>query len=221
MIRSEHLIDFHLVRHTEAVKNIERRHGGGDQTLTPRGIKQAHNIGHYLVSVLGMEAGYCVVAYQPEVRSELTAQYANSIVKGKMRLVKTLSGIGLGVREGLSEDELEQQYPDVSRALVDWRTGVTSLQIPELPGSEAMTSFMERINSGIEIGINECCEQNSLMLVGTTSTLVMVNHLLVNDGNYTQSEYKYFDAPLGSVSSWKISDEPPVPVFDRIIPTVG
>ena len=218
MIRSEQPLTLHLARHAEAFKNLEKRHGGGDQRLTPRGVEQAKNIGEYLIHVAGIEMGKANVIHQPEGRSEETARRANEIIKGRISQSDDLVGIDLGVRTGLSESELEEQFPEVAASILKWRTTRVGFEVPEVPGGESMGSFSSRILRGIARGVEACRDDESLVIVGTTSTLVMMNHMLEYDGKYHALGYAFVDAPLGSISSWAISDEPPVQISNLIVP---
>lgn len=218
MIRSEKPMKLHLARHAEAFKNREKRHGGGDQRLTPIGIHQAYNIGRYLLRNAGVKYGEISVVHQPEGRSELTAGHANEVLGGKLSRSEELTGIDLGSRAGLSEAELNEQFPEIAEGIRQWRTNKVGFNVPETPDGESMDSFSKRILKGMTEGVRTRRHNEPLLIVGTTSTLVMMNHMLEYDGQFHGPGYAFVDAPLGSVSSWVISDKPPIQVSNLIVP---
>ncbi len=217
MIRTTENIDLYLIRHAEAYKNLEKVHGGGDQRLTTRGIEQAKAIGEYLVSAVNSEI---IIVHQPEGRSELTARQIGKIASGTVLRSPDLQGVSLGIVGGLSEDELAERYPEVASALIAWRNHKGDLgSRPSVPGSEPMEEFAERVRAGLISSIDRCPTEGTLALVATTSTLNMLNHLLVNDGKFDRTRYGFIEFPLGAYASWLISDSPPT--LTSIIKTPG
>lgn len=217
MIRTKQHFILHLVRHAEAYKNLAKRHGGGDQRLTPKGEQQAKRLGRYLLDAARVQIGRCNIIYQPEGRSEATAKHIGQVVTGHAELYEELIGIDLGERAGLSESQLAERYPEVSAALAEWRSN-KGFRVPDVPGGERLEAFAERINRGLVRSIERCGDGESLVIVGTTSSLVMVHHLLSRDGQLSAPDYEFIDAPLGSVSTWRISEEPPVQLTNLIVP---
>jgi len=216
MIRKNGSFNLYLLRHAEAFKNLAKVHGGGDQRLTPTGENQARALGHLLQDLIA-DDGSLKVIHQPEGRSKSTAQHIGSIAVGQIMEIDDLVGVKLGVAGGLSEEELEKQYPEVAVALADWRNKKGNLNArPHVPGSEHMEEFAERILRGVLSSIELCEPSESLAIVGTTSTLNMMNHLLTNDGDYVRSSYDFIEYPLASFATWRISPERPL----QIAPTV-
>lgn len=219
MIRAPRPMRLHVARHAEAVKNIEKRHGGGDQRLTPRGERQARGIGHYLLNNLGVELGEVSVVHQPEGRSESTAKHVGEIVAARrITRCNDLVGIDLGVRNGLSEAELAEQFPAVTAGLADWMAN-KGFHVPDVPGGEPMDDFAKRIRRGMTENIANATPDMDLVMVATTSSLVMVHHLLDRDGRLSTDNYDFVSMPLGSVSTWQLSDnEQPSRLTNMVIP---
>lgn len=209
MIRSGHAVNLFVARHAEAQKNIEKRHGGGDQTLTTLGIKQARDLGYQLLSSGLVVLGNVRVVHQPEERSRNTAALVNQIVEGELTEEPDFQGIGLGERVGMSEDELSKAYPDLSKALDDWIAG-KGFNIPSAEGGEPMEEFAERIKRGVHTQVTSTVPGEALAIVGTTSSLTMINHMLAEDGEFCHDRYLYYGASLGSVACWEISQDRPV-----------
>jgi broad specificity phosphatase PhoE len=210
MIRSDHTVNLFVARHAEAQKNIEKRHGGGNQTLTALGIEQARDIGYQLLISGLVVVGNVRVVHQPEERSRNTAVLVNQIVKGELiEEEPDFQGIGLGTRVGMSEDELAIVHPDLSKALNEWVAG-KGFNIPSAEGSEPMEEFAERITRGLHSQVASTDLGEALAIVGTTSSLTMINHILSEDGEFCRDRYLYYGAPLGSVACWEIFQNKPV-----------
>lgn len=209
MIRSEHVVNLFVARHAEAQKNIEKRHGGGDQTLTALGIQQARNIGYQLLSSGLVIVGNVRVVHQPEERSYNTADVVNQIVEGELTEEPDFQGIGLGTRVGMSEDELAAAHPNLSKALDEWVAG-RGFNIPSAEGSEPMEEFAERVTRGLHFQVASTDPGETLAIVGTTSSMTMINHILTEDGEFCHDRYLYYGAPLGSTASWVISHDRPI-----------
>jgi broad specificity phosphatase PhoE len=220
MIRRADNLDVYLLRHAEAYKNLAKVHGGGDQRLTPTGEQQARTAGGYLLRMRGSAEGLQIV-HQPEGRSEATARHVGMVAARAIVEVPDLVGVRLGVAGGLSEEELAIRYPEVAASLIAWRTNKGDLgSRPRVPGSEPMEEFADRIRRGLVSSIEACEPDNSLAVVGTTSTLNMMNHLLVNDGEFDRPNYDFIEFPLGSLAAWRISDETPVQIMPIITPAL-
>lgn len=219
MIRKEPPLNLYLLRHAEAYKNLANVHGGGDQRLTPEGQIQARTLGSFLLRTRGTAEGLHIV-HQPEGRSEATARHIGGIATRAIVEVPDLVGVRLGVAGGLSEKELAERYPEVAAALVAWRNNQGDLgSRPRVPGSEPMEEFAERIRRGLVSSIEACEPDSALAIVGTTSTLNMMNHLLVHDGEFVRPSYDFIQFPLASMAAWRISDEPPLQTMPITSPT--
>ena len=147
--------------------------------------------------------------YQPEERSRNTASLAHQIIEGELAEEPDFQGIGLGERVGMSEDELTRAYPDISKALDDWVAG-RGFNIPSAEGGEPMEEFVERITRGVLTQVASTDPGEALAIVGTTSSLTMINHMLAEDGKFCHDRYLYYGAPLGSIACWEIFQDRPV-----------
>jgi len=209
MLRRTPELDLYLVRHAEAYKNLLGVHGGGDQRLTPRGEVQAQMLGEYFLSHTLSNPNSLQIVHQPEGRSKATAQHIGRAASKATVECSELNGVGLGLAGGLSKEELARQYPEVAQALAAWRNNTGSLHSrPKVPGSEPMDQFAERIHQGLLSSIDSAAD--SLAIIGTTSTLNMINHLLTNDGSFCRSRYNFIHFPLGGITTWQISSEAPI-----------
>jgi len=208
MIRSTKTTEMFLIRHAEAQKNIEKRHGGGNQNLTETGVLQAKTIGQFLLNKYINDSVELHIVHQPEERCKNTAYIIGSIVKSKLIEEPDFRGIGLGKRAGLSEQELNEVNPELSKALEKWAAG-GPFDIPSSKGGEPMEDFAERIYRGICNQINRLEPSDPIALIGTTSSLTMINHLLETDGEFNRNNYQLYKSQPGSVACWKLSSGMP------------
>jgi len=206
------------MRHVEAYKNLAKVSGGGDQRLTPRGEMQASTLGAFLLQATGGFEGLRIV-HQPEGRSEETAKRIGAITLSAVYVDPRLKGVGMGEVAGLSQQELENLYPDVAKGMAAWRASGGKLRRPKVPGSEPMVDFANRVYAGLLENVE--LANSSLAVVGTTSTLVMLRHLLQRDGEFSRPDYEFFEMPLGSAAVWHVSDDKPIEALPTTIPQIN
>jgi broad specificity phosphatase PhoE len=200
--------NLYLMRHAEAYKNLDKMHGGGNQELTELGREQARRRGAYLLWLTSESGSSLDIFHQAEGRSEKTASIVGEELGLVSRLVEKISGVGLGIIADLNEDQLAEQYPEVAAILDNWKTGGAKLQdYPDVPGREHMNDFAQRIGEGMQYALEG---DNDVVIVGTTSTLNMMNHLLENDGAFDVDRYDFVTFPLAGMDGWILSkDFPP------------
>ncbi len=192
-----------IVRHAEAIKNIEKKHGGGTQDLTTSGLKQAEIVAEALCEETANRRSR--VYYQEEGRSQYTARIiATAFGQQNAYIAEDISGIGLGVIADLNEEELALKYPCVSRILDGWKTGAVGLRdYPEIPGREHMEGFAMRIRGGLSKIIHPYTDT---IIVGTTSTINMLQHLMEHDGEFVRTAYAYMQFPFAGVKGWRLEE---------------
>ena len=219
-IRTEGPKELYLGRHAEAIKNTEKRHGGGNQELTEYGESQAMKMGRAIGArtKLSFEEQEYLVMHQEEMRSKYTAELVNGILEGVIIGISGFSGIDLGARAGLSEEELKENYPEVAVALEEWVRGESTIAIPDVEGGERTEDYFCRIGRCVLDMVQQAeKEKKTPVIVGTTSALVMANHVLENDGVYRPDRYMYHKQPLGSAAEWETSQDAPRKINDNIV----
>lgn len=190
-----------IIRHAEAQKNIEKMHGGGTQDLTPRGVVELKKMSTTLRETTS--GSPTVVYHQKEGRSQQTAQVIGEILDINVRLATDISGVGLGIIANLNEDELLRQYPHVSKILSEWRTGGAKLEdYPDIPGREHMNDFAIRIGRGLQEILQP---HTNVVIIGTTSTINMLNHLLQENGKFVKERYDFVSFPFSGINTWQLS----------------
>ena len=201
---------FFIIRHAEAFKNLEKMHGGGTQDLTNDGIEQLLATIEVLKPVF-QDRRICIF-HQKEGRSEKTAKIIDQKFRIGTKVSELIYGVGLGVIANLNEDELKKLYPKVFQILENWKNNGAKLDdYPDVPGREHMTDFASRIKLGLS---NMIHPNTDTILVGTTSTINMLNHLMITNGEFVHDKYDFISFPFSGVNGWQLSaDKPPRKVF--------
>jgi len=204
MIRASHPTRLILVRHVETTKNTQGRHGGGDQAITARGLRQAEQLSSFLRQLHDESS---IIYCQPETRSHQTAQLVSGAADTAPQSIELLRGIDMGAVSGLSDKELVIKYPLVALSYLLWRSGF-SLRRPKIAGAESIADFAQRSRQALERLATG--PHRTVVFVGTTSTILMLNHLLQNDGKLVRKSYHFYELKLGHAAQWSISpDSPP------------
>lgn len=203
---------FFIVRHAEALKNLEKMHGGGTQDLTPNGIEGLIESVRILEERIGTRN--TIVYYQREGRSEKTANIIADELGVNTKKVDDIYGVGLGVIAALNEDELKEQYPEVAKILENWKNNGAKLDdYPDVPGREHMNDFAVRILRGMGSTLQS---NSNIIVVGTTSTINMMNHLLANDGLFVHDSYDFVSFPFAGINGWSLSrNDVPQKIFSN------
>lgn len=189
-----------LVRHAEAFKNTEKRHGGHGSGLTPKGIKGALKLSKN-ISLQNWQFRY--VMYCSRQQCEESAKIISDKLSIPMRKNQILRPISLGVVDGLSEDEVLRDYPQVHSALEDWRNGDIEINRLDIPNMEDPAVFYER---GIRMIHDIKNLEESVILLLSRSLLVLLANILMNrtveeGGNYREIKWRNSEYALFSFDS--------------------
>ncbi len=203
---------FFIVRHAEALKNLEKMHGGGTQDLTPNGVEDLINSAQILKEHI--DINNTIIYYQREGRSEKTANIMAEELNVDVKKVDDIYGVGLGIIAALNEEELQKRYPRVAKILENWKNNGANLDdYPDIPGREHMNDFAARILKGMSSILQP---SSHIIVVGTTSTINMMNHLLVNDGIFIREHYDFISFPFVGINGWALScDNVPQKIFSN------
>ncbi len=130
----------YLVRHGETVWNAAGRfQGARDSALTERGREQAAAVGRVLAATLGNGAAPLVAHVSPRGRTQETAAILGRHVALELREEPRLAEVSLGCWEGLTEYEIEVEYPGV-------RAGTTAFDwYFRSPDGERLEAARERV----------------------------------------------------------------------------
>lgn len=194
----------YLVRHAEARKNVEGRQGGQGTELTATGQAQARQLGAYLAERESDE-GHKVIVYAhaaPQVRQ--TAGTIAGVLGWRLEEDDRLRGLHLGRLAGLTPQQARQVDPAAVERLNEWARGDLPIDRLSLPDSEDLTEFRERV-AGCLDRIRRSYEPACAVIVGTTSTLIMLRNLLTLQAAFSYSRYRAYSFSNASVCRWTVS----------------
>lgn len=179
-----------LVRHAEAVKNIESVHGGVGSTLTPAGVEAAH----VLATTLSGMMGPCHVHYVDRPQCQETAQIIHARVDGRGLSVLNVRPYHLGVLAGLSEAEAHRRFPELARRMDRYRAGEIEIAEVAIPGATDAWDFYTECRRAL-VALQNACSACDIVVVGTRSILVgLVNvacsRLPTPGGGYREIPWK-------------------------------
>ncbi|NRB16069.1 MAG: phosphoglycerate mutase family protein [Rhodobacteraceae bacterium] len=178
-----------LLRHAEAQKNVENRHGGSGSGLTENGLIQISN--------------YVVLNSHPQFQDASQNIYYVDRPQCKQSAITLAANYGtepcvlgniapfhLGVLEGLSEDEALQKHPEEASRISLWRAGLIDISELKLPGS---TDEREFFRVGLLALKNLTKNLENIVIVGTRSILVLFWNIL--SGHTPESGGGYVEMP--------------------------
>lgn len=112
----------------------------------------------------------------------------------------------MGAASGLSDLELAIRHPLVALSYMAWRHGRGSLHLPHLAGVESVEDFSARSLRGLQQLITSSTNDTAV-LVGTTSGILMVHHLLEHDGKLVRSKYHFYEQGFDEHAIWHLSPD--------------
>lgn len=149
-----------LVRHGETVWHSENRYAGStDVSLTPEGMRQAEKL-----AMWARHAGISAVWSSTLSRARMTAQPAADALNLPLRIDKRLVELDFGKGEGLTDAEMEAQFPSERAAFK--RDPV----IDHLPGGEDPMLAAQRATTAL-VDIAATSPEGRILVV-THNTLI-------------------------------------------------
>lgn len=197
-------LHLYLVRHAEARKNVEGRQGGKGSKLTAEGERHAQGIGASLTteeqSFRHKAVVYCHST--PQVRQ--TAYLVAKPAGWRAEVDEDLRGLDLGDLAGLTFEEARQLDASAVDRLEAWVRGTLPVDQLQLPGGEPIAEFRERVAGCLDriLGSDgpECP-----IIIGTTSTLIMLCNILTLGPRFRYEDYRPYSFPNGSATRWTLS----------------
>jgi broad specificity phosphatase PhoE len=187
-----------VLRHGEAQKNVEDRHGGPGSFLTEVGRAQMAVAARRLSVLCG---GPC------DVWSDGTLHVAEAaaIVAHGLGVTPThhagLRGISLGVLAGLSTAEAETRHPKAAASLVAWRLGLIRSHELDIPGKESIGDFEARVRSAFDEIVGT--SRPAAAIVTSRSTAIMLANILTLGCRFSPDLYFAYDVPNGAIGRWR------------------
>jgi alpha-ribazole phosphatase/probable phosphoglycerate mutase len=148
-----------MVRHGEIPSNVKKIYAGtSPEGLTEKGIFQAGEVSVKLKNFT-VDAIYA----SPIHRAVQTAEIISEAIGIDFLVENAFRELELGPWEGLSEDNIEEKYPE------KWRTWNTRPAELRLAGRETLQELQERVLKGIQDIYREASDK----------TVVVVTHVAI------------------------------------------
>lgn len=172
-----------LLRHGTALKNVENRHGGVGTDLASASISETMAVGNEL---LGFGIRFDEIVFAPRRQCEQTAQLLSGTMGTPCRIEPALTPIGLGIIDGLSNEEVSERYPKISQMMGKWRKGEIEIDQVNIPGMELRPEFYHR---GSQFLLEIKSSRRSTIVVATRSILILLTSIMLRrtpspGGNY-------------------------------------
>jgi broad specificity phosphatase PhoE len=133
-------LDLVLVRHGATDWNIQGRcQGSTDRELSETGVRQAEAVAANL-----SQNKISAVYSSGLIRARRTAQFISRPHGLPVRIENDVRELDHGALEGLTFNEIKEQYPDFIRK---WRTEPAELQVP---GGERLSDVQQRALAGLQ-----------------------------------------------------------------------
>ena len=187
-----------LVRHAEAQKNLEDRHGGGGTPLTKKGVKQCAAIAQYILDEYApLERCLLVGHAVPQVKE--CVEFLSNTLHISLIWDERLRGIDLGVLAGLSREEAAKRWPEAARRLDLWRRGQWRIDRLEIPNAEPINEFRHRVEEMLTEWL-KMQDVNLLIVVSTRSTLIMLVNLIRLADKFRYEYYRVYNFAPASIT---------------------
>lgn len=184
------------VRHGQSNKNLRNVNGGKGEPLTELGKKQVQDVSKQIIEHF-KDMPFVVYA-SPVVQAIETAEIicdqlkksdGVSLIQPEGVVVSDeLTPIGLGVLSGLSDEEIELNYPEYFESLSKWRKREIEACELCIPGMELETLFERG-----KIFLNSIHPNAVNIVTCTRSTFVLLCNLLAGHDYHKGGGYKHID----------------------------
>ena len=190
-----------FVRHAEAFKNKRKVVGGIGSGLTENGKQQVKKLNDRLDELTNNKD--VVLFSSPKVQARETAKIISEHFNCNIIESSELSPSDMGVLTGLSEDEMQIQYPEEYSIFKKWRrkeidvTGLMPLKISD------PIQFWNRIMGFIEANLNEKCN----VVVCTTSIMVLISNYVSGHKPYPGGNYMHVETRNCECIAFDLEDD--------------
>jgi len=198
-----------LIRHGETEWNTARRiQGHTDTALNPQGLRQAEALTAHFTALAQRHAARFPAVYSSDLlRARDTAAPIAAALGCPLHLLPQLRERHYGVLEGLTYDEIREQFPDAHAALEQ--------RLPEyaMPGGESLAQAFARVSALLaELSLNH--PGDTLIVVTHGGILDLVNRFVRQRPLNAPRDFPVPNAalnwlrretdPLSDIRSWKI-----------------
>lgn len=177
-----------LIRHAQSIKNLKDIHGGSGESLTDCGILQAEKLANSLLE-LGVDQTNSVLIYPPNLQVVETAAILMNKIGLYQEVIEEFKPLDLGIISGLSNKEVELQFPECFLLMKRWRNKEIEICDLAIPGMENPLDFYKRGQVVLEKIQHK---KNNIFLCTNSLYILLLNILLGNTPNQGDG-YKHFN----------------------------
>lgn len=178
-----------LLRHGQSKKNVKGINGGVGESLTALGISQAKEAAIKMIPLFSGE-DLCIFA-STSVHTIETANILGDVLNAPVEKPVDFFRLNLGIVDGLSEQEINKQYPDIYENLSLWRKGLIDIKALSIPKMESYQMFWER---GIKL-LETFPKDKNIILVCSNSLMILLTHILLGNNPATTNKYRHISIP--------------------------
>ena len=180
------------VRHGETEWNVSRQlQGKQNSNLTENGLKQAD-----LTAKALKDTTFDVLYTSDLRRAKETAEIINRHHKLGIRIESSLAERNFGIMEGLTQEEIQQKYPEVYEGYMHRR------ETYEIPGGESLRFFYNRVTHALNIIVREHAAKRILIVTHGGVLDCMMRMIF----NYPLSAPRQFSIYNASINRFSVSD---------------
>jgi broad specificity phosphatase PhoE len=190
-----------LVRHGEARKNLQHRHGEVDPALallTEAGRLQAAQLASQIrASAISLTK----VLHTPRPQCKETAELIAGSLNLPIQKWDKVPAYNLGILEGLSDREVQEQHPVHGRLIEDYRNGKLELCDVVIPGAtDPQQYYSQASNAVAELLRNS----ESIIIVASRSVLIAITSVLLNRSPVRGGGYREIAWSNGAAAVFEI-----------------
>lgn len=175
---------FTLLRHGFSIKNKEKIIGGVGSQLDNAAYKELDQL---CSKILSSKIKHDIIICSPRPQCIETANYIAERIHVPLKVDDTITPAYMGIIDGLSEDNVDKEFPHISKNLRSWREGqieACELGIPEM---EDITAFYSRGDNFIKSVLSS---YHSCLIIGTSSILILLTNILLGNKIHKNGNYK-------------------------------
>lgn len=176
-----------FVRHAESKKNLRDITGGKGEELTDVGRKQARYVAIKLKDSLDPEP--VKIVSSNIIQAQQTAEIIADTLKVDYSISSELIPAGMGVINGLSKKQLEEEYPEYALQMKRWRSREIEAIELNIPHMESPIDFWNRISAYLQKLSNGSVN----VIVCTRSIMVLAYNLAHLNSPKPGGGYKHMD----------------------------
>ncbi len=164
-----------LIRHGEAIKNVQNRHGqfANDLGLTEQGILDCKAIAVEIKKLFPVIHKIYTSEAKPAVE---TAGILSQSLNTKVIVLNNFKSLHYGIVCGLSTEEVRNLFPDISRQIELYNTNKLHPKDFTIPEMESLSSFENRINGQLNHILEIETDESIVIIIVHASTF----NLLLN-----------------------------------------